>query len=65
MDTVVLQGESKDDLELLVALAKKPGISVRILNEQMVEEEAMIYAINKGKTGASIDAQSFIDDLKA
>jgi molybdenum cofactor biosynthesis enzyme MoaA len=64
MDTVVLQGDSKDDLDLLVALAKKLGINVRVLDEQMVEEEALIYAIKKGKTGETVDVQGFIDELK-
>jgi len=64
MQTVILQGDSKESLKLLTELARKIGISVKYLTEEEKEEMGLLIAINKGKTGKYIDTATFIEGLR-
>jgi hypothetical protein len=64
MQTVILQGNSKDSLKLLTDLAKKIGISVRYLTDEEKEDIGMLVAINREKTGEYVDTAGFIEDLR-
>lgn len=64
METVILNGESKENLKLLTDLAKKIGIKVKFLNDQEAEELGILSAILKGRTGEYKDTEAFIESLK-
>ncbi len=64
METVVLTGNSKNDLKLLTDLAKKIGITVKYLTEEEKEDISMINAIKKGKTDEFVDTENFIKKLR-
>jgi hypothetical protein len=64
MKTAILSSESDADIKLLIELANKLGIKAKILTEEDAEDLAMVYAIEKGKTGEYVDTQEFIKGLR-
>jgi hypothetical protein len=64
MKTAILSGESEADLKLIMELAEKLGIKTRMLTEEAVEDLAMVYAMEKGKTGEYVDTSEFIKSLR-
>lgn len=64
MKTAILSSESDSDIKLLIELANKLGIKTKILTEEDTEDLAMVYAIEKGKTGEYVDTHDFIKSLR-
>lgn len=64
MKTAILSSESDSNIKLLIELANKLGIKTKILTEEDAEDLAMVYAIEKGKTGEYVDTQDFIESLR-
>jgi len=64
MKTAILSGESESDIKLIIELANKLGIKTKVLTEEDTEDLAMVYAIEKGKTGEYVDLQEFIKSLR-
>ncbi|MEQ9437705.1 MAG: hypothetical protein RIG62_01610 [Cyclobacteriaceae bacterium] len=64
MKTAILSSESDSNIKLLIELANKLGIKTKILTEEDAEDLAMVYAIEKGKTGEYVDTQDFIKSLR-
>ena len=64
MKTAILSSESDSNIKLLIELANKLGIKTKILTEEDAEDLAMVYAIEKGKTGEYVDTQDFIKNLR-
>lgn len=64
METVVLQGNSKEDLKILTDLAKKIGIKVKYLSEEEKEDLGMIQAVKEGRTGKYVNTESYIEKLR-
>jgi hypothetical protein len=64
MKTVILTSESDADIKLLLELANKLGIKTKLLTEEDAEDLAMVYAIERGKTGEYVDTQDFIKSLR-
>jgi len=64
MNTVILKAKSKENLNLLVLLAKKLGIEVSILTEEAAEDVGLAAAIEQGKTGQFVDVESFMIQLE-
>ena len=64
MKTAILSSESDSDIKLLIELANKLGVKTKILTEEDAEDLAMVYAIEKGKTGEYVDTQDFIKSLR-
>ena len=64
MKTVILSSESESDLQLLIELANKLGMKTQLLTEEDAEDLAMVYAIEKGKTGEYVDTQDFLKSLR-
>ena len=60
MKTAILSSESDSDIKLLIELANKLGIKTKILTEEDAEDLAMVYAIEKGKTGEYVDTQDLL-----
>jgi hypothetical protein len=63
MQTIVLQSNSKSDMELIISLAKKIGIKVKQMTDEEKEEMGLLNAILKGRTGKYVDTKSFIEQL--
>ena len=64
MKTAILSSESDSNIKLLIELANKLGIKTKILTDEDAEDLAMVYAIEKGKTGEYVDTQDFIKSLR-
>jgi len=63
MATVILTSNSQQDLNLILQLAKKIGISIKKLSKDDIEEIGLSSAIKKGRTGEHIDTDSFLNEL--
>ncbi|MFH1197409.1 MAG: hypothetical protein V1720_17045 [bacterium] len=64
METAIVNSSSKTDLKLLLDIAKKIGIKVKVLSESEMEDIGMLYAIKNGRTGKFVDTKSFIKKLR-
>lgn len=64
MATAILKTKSKNDLKLLLDLARKIGISVRKLSDEEAEDLGLINAIKKGQTREKVDAKKFLNKLR-
>jgi hypothetical protein len=64
METAVLQSKSKSDLKLLVEIARKFGITIKILSEEEKEEMGLLHAMKLGRTGKYVDTDTFVKKLR-
>jgi len=64
METAILTGKSKKDIQLLLTIAEKMGIKARFLSEEDLEDFGMGKAIEEGRTGELIDMDDIMDALK-
>jgi hypothetical protein len=64
MNTVILHSKSKNDLDLLLEIAKKFGIKAKVLTESEVEDVGLGNAIKEGRTGEFIDTESYLKSLR-
>jgi hypothetical protein len=64
MAGVILHTDSSKDLELIIQLAKKLGISTKKLTKEEIEDYGLSIAINEGKTGEYVDTEIFIKGLR-
>jgi hypothetical protein len=64
MKTAILSSESDSDIKLLIELANKLGIKTKVLAEEDAEDLAMVFAIEKGKTGEYVNTEEFIKSLR-
>ncbi len=65
METMIIKGKSRSDLELLLKLASKFRLKAKILSDEEKEEIGLSAAIHKGKTGKFINIDSFVKKLKS
>ncbi len=64
MQTVLLHSESKSDMLLLVELAKKIGIKVRLITDEEIEDIGLSNAIKEGRTGKYVNTEEFVKKLR-
>lgn len=64
MEGVILHTKSGKDLNLILKLARKMGISVRRLSREEIEDFCLAEAISEGRTGEYVNTKSFIDELR-
>lgn len=64
MESVIISGNSKKDIRLLVALAQKMGVKTKFLTKDDIEDFALANAIKEGETGEFIDTDDFLKSLK-
>jgi hypothetical protein len=62
MKGAILSAKSEKDLNLILQLAKKIGISTRKLSDQEIEDFGLTVAIEKGKTGQFVNTDSFLNE---
>ncbi|MFZ1562405.1 MAG: hypothetical protein WAT37_20870 [Saprospiraceae bacterium] len=65
MQTLLLQGDSKEDLKSLSELAKKLGIKVKFLSEDDAEDMGLLAAIRKGRSKKYVDPDQFLKGLRS
>ena len=63
MEAVIISGNSKKDIQLLVNIAEKMGLTVNFIKEDDLEDIGMAKAIIEGKTGEFIDNEEFLRSL--
>jgi hypothetical protein len=64
MESAILHTNSGSDLKLILQLAKKLGISARKLTSEELEDFGLSVAIEQGRTGEFIDADTFLKELQ-
>ena len=64
METALFNTKNKEDLELLISLAKKIGVNVKLLSDEDMLDMGLLEAMNKGETGEYIDSDVFLAELK-
>ena len=62
-NALLLQSESEEDLKLLSSLAYKIGIKTQPISNEVLEDIAMAYAIEKGRTNEYIDTEEFMENV--
>ena len=64
METVLFRSKKKNDLQLLVDLAKKIGVETKSLSGEEMEEIGLVNSIKSGRTGIHVDEEKFIKSLQ-
>lgn len=64
MESAILHTNSGSDLKLILQLAKKLGISARKLTSEELEDFGLSVAIEQGRSGEFIDADTFLKELQ-
>ncbi len=57
MKTAILNSDKESDVQLLLELAGKLGIKIRLLDEEETEDLGLIYAMEESKTGEFVDTE--------
>lgn len=65
MQTALLKSKSKNDLKLLLDLARKIGIDVRQLTDEETEDLGLVNAIKRGRTGEKVDIKKYLQKLRS
>ena len=63
MESAIVTTNSKNDLQLLLVLAKKMGIKSKLLSKEQLEDIGLKKAIDIGRTGKFVDTGKFLKSL--
>ncbi|MFB9841368.1 hypothetical protein [Mucilaginibacter ginsenosidivorans] len=64
MESAIISGKSKKDIQLLITIAEKMGINAKFLTKDDLEDFGMAKAIKEGETGELINAADFLKSIK-
>ncbi|HEY4324095.1 MAG TPA: hypothetical protein VGN20_08915 [Mucilaginibacter sp.] len=64
MESAIISGKSKKDIQLLITIAEKMGIKAKYLSKDDLEDFILAEAIKEGETGELIDTEEFLNSLK-
>jgi len=64
MESAIITGKSKKDIQLLVAVAEKMGIKAKFLTKDELEDFGIAKAILEGETGEYVDTDEFLKSLR-
>ena len=64
MESAIISGKSKKDIQLLVTIAEKMGIKAKFITKDDVEDFVIAKAIKEGETGELIDTGEFLKTIK-
>ena len=64
MDAIVIRSKSRDNLKLLIELAKKLGESVTTLTDEQMEDLALGNLMKKTKTGKNVSRETIMRQLR-
>jgi hypothetical protein len=65
MASIIIQSDNSDNLELIAKLAKKLGIQVNDISDELSEDLALGKIMSKSKTGASVSRESVMKKLQS
>lgn len=64
MESAIISGKSKKDIQLLVSIAEKMGIRAKFITNDELEDFGMAKAIKEGESGELIDTAEFLKSIK-
>jgi hypothetical protein len=64
METLILSGEKKSEMNLIIEIARKFGIKARKLSIEDIEDIGLLKAIKDGETGEYVNADQFLDSIR-
>jgi hypothetical protein len=64
MESAIISGKSKKDIQLLITIAEKMGINAKFIAKDDMEDIVMAKAIKEGETGELIDTTEFLKSIK-
>jgi len=64
MQTMVLHSNSKTNFKLIAEIARKFGLTVKILTDEDKEDIGLIKAITHGRTGKYVNTENFVKKLR-
>jgi hypothetical protein len=62
MEGAILHTDSSKDLDLIIQLARKRGISTKKLSKDEIEDYGLSIAITEGKTGEYVDTKTYLKE---
>ena len=65
MDAIVIKSKSKDNLRLLMELAKKLGEDVSSLSKEQMEDLALGKLMKRAKTGKNVSREAIMRQLRS
>ena len=65
MSTLIINSENKEDLKIFKELAKRLGLSAKILTEEEKEDEALLKLMKKALVGKNVSESSIMKILKS
>lgn len=63
METLLLSGEKKSEMNLIIEIAKKFGIKTRKLSTEDIEDIGLLMAMKNGETGEYVDTDQFLQSI--
>jgi hypothetical protein len=64
METLILTGDKKSEMNLIIEIARKFGIKTRKLSIEDIEDIGLLKAINDGETGEFVNTDPFLDSIR-
>ncbi|MEI6815160.1 MAG: hypothetical protein WCL14_01020 [Bacteroidota bacterium] len=64
MSTLIINSENKDDLKLFKELAKRLGLSSKILTEEEKEDHALLLMMNEADLSKKVSEASILKKLR-
>ena len=65
MASIIIQSDNSDNLELIAKLAKKLGIVVNDISDELSEDLALGKTMIKAKTGSAVNRDSIMKKLQS
>lgn len=65
MASIIIQSDNSDNLDLIAKLAKKLGIQVNNISDELSEDLALGKIMTKSKTGAAVSRESIMKKLQS
>lgn len=63
MEAAILKSNSKENLTLLLNLAKELDMNVKLLSNDELEDIGLSIAIKEGRTGKHVNTESFLKKI--
>jgi hypothetical protein len=64
MESLLLQGKSKKEIEIVAKLAQMIGLKIRHLSKQELEDIGLANAMKKGRTGEYVNTETYLKKLR-
>ena len=64
METLILTGDKKSEMNLIGEIARKFGIKTRKLSMEDMEDIGLLKAIKDGETGEYVNTNEFLDSIR-